>query len=124
MFGVGVALCGDDELIVYMPQGTAGPTLDNLQRNGRIAVGLGNVSNYKSYQVKGQFLGVTDVPAEDEPAIKEQRKAAIDVIGQYFGPAGAALWNSVPMSPLLAVTFRVESVFDQTPGIGAGAKVS
>jgi hypothetical protein len=125
MNAVGIAFGkGDDELVVFMPKGLAGPTLDNLRSNGRIAVGLGNVATYKSYQVKGQFVGIADGPPEDEPALIERRNATIAIIEQYFGPAGAAVWRAIPMSPLLAVTFHVETVFDQTPGIGAGAKVS
>ncbi len=111
----------NDVIIIIVPDVDSESTFENLAHNGVIAVSFGDGISHETYQFKGQCL---DVGPSDEHqrAIEDvyTRKmiahyGAIGVPDEYFG--GYALY------PSTAIRFRVEQVFVQTPGPGAGRKL-
>jgi hypothetical protein len=96
-------------------------TLGDLADNGRIAVTLSRPATYRSLQVKGGAALVEEMTTEDgERAVRHREAFAAEVAD--FGLSRAVLERMVA-GPLVAVTFEVAELYDQTPGPGAGARL-
>ena len=108
---------------VFVPECRAGQTLRNLEDNGRIAVAFGLVS-HESYQLKGIYM--TSRPTTDGEARRQEayRVAVVNEMRRVFPDAIARpIIEGVPYWPGIAITFRVEAVYLQTPGPGAGTRM-
>ncbi len=98
--------------------------LGNLQDNGRVALVAGEVPSHETYQFKGSY--VASKPSEETDLAWQ--KMYIDKLVSHLQslgfPAAAMVRSFFPSNPYVAITFRVEEVFVQTPGPGAGDKMS
>ena len=118
------AVTVDDDLehvTVYVPVVIAPPLLDDLRANGQVAVVLARPADERSCQVKGVFVDSWTPSAEEQAIIArqwEQCLRALEVVG--YPRAAPANWS---MMPCVAVRFRAEALFSQTPGPGAGARL-
>jgi hypothetical protein len=118
------AVTVDDDLehvTVYVPTVAATPLLDDLRANGQVAVVLARPIDERSCQVKGVFVDSWTPSAEEESVVGrqwEQCVRALEAIG--YPRATLAGWL---MTPCVAVRFRAEALFSQTPGPGAGARL-
>jgi hypothetical protein len=98
----------------------AGPTVRDLEDNGRIAFAVVDFS-FKAYQMKGRFVAAREARPDEEKLqdeyVERASKATIAIgIPDTF-------WPVVVCHPAMAITFAVEEIFDQTPGPGAGTPV-
>jgi hypothetical protein len=109
---------GGAELTVFLADATGADTLANVRDNGRIAVCFSRV-DHRSIQVKGTVLSVR----EAAPAEREIVERYNDLLTASWGQVGipARLLRRWQRWPCHAVRLRIESVFVQTPGPGAGA---
>ena len=109
---------GGSELTVWIAASTAELTLANVRDNARLAVCFAAI-DHRSFQFKGRAIDVRDAHP-DERAIVERYRAAIAL---HWGQVGMPprLTHRMIVWPAHALTLRVESVFQQTPGPGAGA---
>ncbi len=91
---------------------------DNLRENGRIAVCFSRPSDHRSFQLKGRVLETRPCTEADRPHLDRYARLA----GQTFTAIGipARVLRRLAVLPCRAVRFRVEAVFVQTPGPGAG----
>src|SRR5262245_51679181 len=121
------ALVHDDRptVTVLVPAARSERVLRDLTENGRIAVGVALVS-HEAYQLKGTY--VSSRPTDDtERACQEARRAALlaSALEAGFPPTIARpLTMGLAYTPGVAITFRAEEVFLQTPGPGAGTRLS
>jgi len=109
------------ELTVFLPEVTSEAALANLRENGRIAVCLARV-DHRSVQIKGQVVAIQAASTEDRDRIQRHRRALAEALGIVGIPPRITLRTA--HWPAHAVRLRVESVFDQTPGPGAGNALS
>lgn len=118
--GMGVRVGpGGTSLTVFLPAATAERTVANLRDNGRIAVCFSRPEDHRTIQVKGRTVAVRDADAAERPLVDRYRA----------GLTKSLLFVGVPLQvslraahwPCRAVDIRVEQVFEQTPGPGAGA---
>ena len=108
---------------VFLGARRAAQTLENLADNGRIAVACGLVS-HESYQLKGTYLGSRPTTDDDVRRQEAYRTAVMEALRQMFPESIARpLIDGVPYRPGVAITFRAEQVFLQTPGPGAGTRM-
>jgi hypothetical protein len=107
------------ELTVYVPVATAERCIVNLRHNGRAAVGFARASDHRSLQIKGRMRTIRDAAEEERERILRYRSS----LAEAWGVIGVPPQLTLRMAhwPCHAVTIRVESAFDQTPGPGAGA---
>lgn len=110
---------GGAELTVFLPAATSARTLANLHDNGRIAVCFSRPMDHRSLQVKGRLVALSEGDAAERAAI-ERYVQALAACWQEIGvppavPRRLARW------PAHAARLRIEEVFVQTPGPGAGA---
>ena len=107
-------------LTVYVPSAQAGRTLENLRHDPRIACFLGRVIDFCSVQIKGEVVAIRASNEEEREFQARHMRAFIDAVASIGGPAEFlarhAFW------PSHAVEVRVEELFVQTPGPGAGRR--
>jgi len=110
---------GRRELSVFVPLATGAVTAANLADNQRIAVCFTRIEDHRSIQFKGRAVAVA-LASEDDRAVIERHRGEwtrnLAVIGM---PPRLSLRQC--SWPSHAIRVRVESVFVQTLGPGAGA---
>jgi hypothetical protein len=125
-FVIGAVVNQDRETIrCFVPQSRARRIIGNLENNGRIALTAGHPS-HECYQLKGRYVSARPVEAQ-EVAIQEiYRTKLLAVMLQYGYPEQIAkpLILGFQYQPAVAITFRVEEIFLQTPGPEAGKKIA
>ena len=110
---------GGEEATVFLPAASAATARANLEENGRIAVCVSRAVDHRSVQLKGRVVAIA---AGDDAA-----RALVDRYRSELARnlAVIGLPPRVTMRlvnwPVHAVRFRVESIFGQSPGPGAGA---
>jgi hypothetical protein len=121
-FPLGVVVGDDRETVTFfVNEWRAKRILGDLENNGRVAFAAGLLS-HEAYQLKGTYRPATD----DEIAFQESHRATLCTqLSQWFPKEVAeGLFLGLACRPSVAITFRVEEVFLQTPGPGAGTKMA
>ena len=121
-WAIGAVVPADRETVTFfVPKGRSARILGDLQDNGRVALGIAFVS-HEAYQLKGTYL--SSRPAGDEEvALQETYRTKLFAAARQAGfPDDIArpLTLGFAYRPGVAITFRVEEIFVQTPGPGAG----
>ncbi len=102
----------------FLPTIEAGRTFDNLSHDRRIAVGFTHLLDYRSVQLKGEVLSIRPTTA-GERELQAHHKREFTTDAALAGVA-RALNAQVSYWPSTAVEFRIDEIFMQTPGRGAG----
>ena len=110
---------------VLIPTARVGRILPNLQSNGRVALGVAQAS-HEAYQLKGTYLATRPTDAQDRARQEAYRKMLYaDALRAGFPEEIARpLTLGFAYTPSIAITFRAEEVYLQTPGPGAGTRLS
>jgi hypothetical protein len=109
------------QLTFFVPRVLAAPVIRDLEDNGRIAFQLVDAPTFHAFQLKGRLVAHRDASPDEEAlqlAYRESMAAAARSVGIPDGH-----WLYYVYNPAVAITFRVEEVFNQTPGPGAGAPI-
>jgi hypothetical protein len=112
-------------LTVLLPDLFADRVLDAMRNNGQMAVTVEEFPLHETYQLKGRYLTHRPIqPDEVEIAnrMRETYATGIRAIVADEGPINQ-LRASIP-DATLAIDIEVTDVFVQTPGPGAGARLS
>lgn len=125
-FAAGAVVHDDRQTVtVFIPTARSGRVLRDLTGNGRIALGV-SLASHEAYQLKGTY--VSSRPTNDaERARQEAYRAALLASALEAGyPEAIArpMTQGIAYTPGVAITFRAEEVFLQTPGPGAGTLLS
>ncbi len=125
-FPLGVVVGDDRETVTFfVNEWRAKRILSDLENNGRVAFAAGLLS-HEAYQLKGVYL--SSRPAtDDEIAFQEAHRAKLCASSFHTGfrrSWSRASFSALACRPSVAITFRVEEVFLQTPGPGAGTKMT
>jgi Pyridoxamine 5'-phosphate oxidase len=114
--GWGPTISGDGYVVVCLT-GCAGSVMrSNLAAKGRIAVTAAHPVTYSSAQVKGAVDVVRD-PTDDELDRVEAHRARFAGVCVELGLSDA---ECLMLGDLVAVGFRADEAYDQTPGGRAG----
>ena len=123
---VGATVHDDRETVtVFVPTARSERLLRDLTGNGRIAVGIA-LASHESYQLKGTYVS-SHPTDETERARQEAHRAALlesALEAGYPDAIARPLTMGLAIVPSVAITFRAEQVFLQTPGPGAGTLLS
>jgi hypothetical protein len=120
------ALVDDDRRTVtfFVPESRAARLLRDLQDNGRVAFSFGWVS-HEAYQLKGTYVSSRPATAADRAHQEAYRASLLAAARQVYPEEIARPFAlGAAYQPGVAVTFRVEAVFLQTPGPGAGTRLA
>ena len=119
------ALVGENRRTVtfFVPESRSGRLLSDLQDNGRVAFSFG-LASHEAYQLKGTYLSSRPTTAADI-ALQEAYRAKLFAAFRNVYPEEMARPYAlgVAYQPGVAVTFRVDEVYVQTPGRGAGTRM-
>jgi hypothetical protein len=120
--GIGARVeAGGAELTVFLADAISGPTLANLRENGRIAVGFSRAADHRTFQVKGSVVALGPATVRDRADVERYRCTWSSLLGEVGMPSRITL--RMAYWPAHAVRLRVEAVYVQTPGPGAGARL-
>lgn len=120
---VGLIVSDDRKNITfYVHESFSKDLLKNLNENGRIALLAGTHPSHETYQFKGSFVSSRDTNDNDIEVQENFRKLVVAHFSQFGVPEN--FFINMPSSPGLAITFEVQDIFDQTPGPGAGKKIT
>jgi general stress protein 26 len=110
---------GGRELTVWFPAANGRRTVENLRATRRIAVCFSAFEKHRSMQLKGEVLDVREGTDADRAFVEQYRTR----LAAEWGILGIAprIVLRLHVWPCFAARFRVERVFVQTPGPGAGA---
>ena len=105
-------------VVVFVHAVAAPALLRDLAENPRLALTFARPADHRTAQVKGTFLGSRPATADDRAEVERQTEGFLRSL-EGIGIARAAMggWNPWPAT---ALRFRVEEIFEQTPGPGAG----
>ena len=120
------AFAHDDRRTVtfFVSERRATRLLSDLRDNGRIAFDFGWMS-HEAYQLKGTYLSSRPTTDEDRARQDAYRKTLVASLRQVFPEEIARpLALGYAYVPGVAVTFRLDEVFLQTPGPGAGSRLA
>jgi hypothetical protein len=107
---------------VFLPAAGAEVTLSNLRDNGQIALTFSRGFDHRSLQVKGHILSIAETDERQQRL--QDRYFGLFSEGLVFIGHRQKLLRRVRYYPSFAVSFRIASMFDQTPGPGAGRLAS
>ena len=109
-------------LTAFVPEPAAAPILENLRSHPLVALAFQRPTDDHACQVKGTFVSARAATDDERPIVDGQLARLGEKFGQLTVPwdvvAGWSTW------PAVAVTVRIDAVFDQTPGPGAGARLA
>jgi len=106
------------ELIVFLPDATAGPNLADLRESSRVAVTFCLPRDHRSFQIKGELLSLAPADPRDHPFLDAYVRAFSSEL--MFVGVPPRVVQRMATWPCHAARLRVEAVFEQTPGPGAG----
>ncbi|MCB1052204.1 MAG: hypothetical protein H6510_05225 [Acidobacteria bacterium] len=98
--------------------------LQCLRENGTIAAVFCRPLNHQTYQLKGKVQAIRPLADSDRAAIDAYLTSWVEELAELgFGEDYARAIQPPVSDPTWAVTFRIEAVFDQTPGPKAGTAI-
>ena len=109
-------------LVAYVPTVAAAVVLPDLRANGQVAIVSARPPDERGCQVKGVFVDAWDATDADRDIVAlqwERFRGRLEMIGL---PRAAT--DSWVIWPCTAIQVRVQALFDQTPGPGAGARLT
>jgi len=116
-FGARIS-AASDELTTFVPDVEIDCTRINLAHNGIVAYTVVAPLSHESYQFKGKLVSLRPT-TEEEQAVQDILISKL--VSQL--PFPPDLFGGFITQPSTALTFRVEQVFVQTPGPGAGRQL-
>jgi hypothetical protein len=116
------AFVGQDRqtLTIYLNKELGGQSLANLKDNGSLAVTVSRPYDHRSLQLKGQVLSLRDGTEEDRA--KQERWLTGFVEHLYIVGLPRSIIRQIKVFPSIAVTMRIDDMFEQSPGPGAGRR--
>ena len=109
-------------IVVFVPAVSAGTVLQDLRCNGQVAVVMTRPPDDRGCQAKGLFVEAREAIDGEHAFVVaqwERFRDRLEMVGlPRVATDGWVVW------PAVAVRFRVNALFDQTPGPGAGAPIA
>lgn len=106
----------------FVPEQFTEGLVASLQDNARIAVTIEEFPSHETYQFKGHYLAHR-APAAEDLAIHEQcRERFVRSLRTVMNLPDSVL-RAFILRPHIVVSFRVDEIYLQTPGPGAGSRI-
>jgi hypothetical protein len=125
-FVIGAVVHPDHETVTFfVPESRSKRILSDLKNNGRVALDFG-LPTHEAYQLKGTYISSRPTDAKDWAVQEAYRSKVLSALLQAGYPEQIAkpFVLGFAHQPGIAITFRAEEIFLQTPGPEAGKKIS
>jgi predicted pyridoxine 5'-phosphate oxidase superfamily flavin-nucleotide-binding protein len=103
---------------VFLADAIAGPTLANLRINPRVGIQISNPPDHRTLQLKGALHAIRAAEPADHAYIRRFIEELAESVSTFGMPAERVV--RMTSWPACAIDVRVEEIFLQTPGPGAG----
>ena len=116
----------DDErkkMTIFLPEVVGEVAIENLKENPKIAYNIADMANFQTRQYKGTVTEIRTATNEEFEIANEMCENGLVPVGEFYGEEQANAWNNYIKTPLFAITFEVEEIYNQTPGKFAGARL-
>lgn len=107
---------------VYLPEVTSRNTVTDVTANPRVAVLVSQPLDHRSFQMKGRVTRVGPAP-DDAQAFVEDYLAGFARVLEVVGMPYEVVTN-LSHWPSVALEFSLDELYLQTPGPGAGARLT
>ena len=107
---------------VFIPEKGSTKQISNLTDNKQTSLFINHVISYVSFQLKGEYLSHHIANANEEDLIDKYIANFYEYLSKHGYPR--EIVDQFAIKPAVAITFKVTEVFTQTPGPGAGTKIS
>ena len=124
-FAIGAVVHADHEAITFfVPEGRSERILSNLRSNGKVALAVG-LPTHEAYQLKGSYISSRPTDTKDRTVqeIYRSKLLAAALQAGYPEQVMQPFVLGFVYQPAVAITFRVEDIFLQTPGPEAGKRI-
>ena len=121
-----IAVSEGENIAFYLPQRGSGKLLDSYSENKRVALVVCDITNFETYQFKGEFISARACGEEEYASINTYVAQIEEAIIQIGYPEDfVRKWVAdIGYESSVLVAFRVEEVFHQTPGPGTGNAIN
>jgi hypothetical protein len=113
---------GGTHVVAFVPDTSARHVLPDLESNGQAALVFARPPDERACQLKGTFAGVRAATADERGMVQAQWDRWLERLAT-IGVARPA-FDHWPAWPCVAIRVRVNAIFNQTPGPGAGARLA
>ena len=96
--------------------------IPSLEDNGLFALTVCEVPSHETYQFKGDFVSTRSYSESDGAVFERCRANFVDRGTKLFGFSEDAC-RAATAEPSLAISFKVQEIYLQTPGPGAGRRL-
>lgn len=109
------------ELTFYVHQTAFEKMHTSLMENGQLALAFARPTDYLAIQVKGRYISHKKTDARDDLVIERYLMMFAEIVEKLGGKGEP--YRVLPVKPAIAVTMKIEAVFQQTPGKSTGARI-
>ena len=109
-------------VVAFVPVVAGGPIMRDLRANGQVALVCARPPDERGCQVKGVFIEAREARDDERPMVIDQWERFRDKLAMIGLPRVTT--DARVTWPCLAIRLRVQALFDQTPGPGAGARLT
>jgi len=111
-----------DTFTCFVPVKFTKKAFGDLKENPLLALIGVELHTYEGYQYKGPYISQRDCTAEEVDLQSKYMKDFTDILDS-FGYSGSGFFNAYFHAPFVAISFRAEQVFDQSPKNGTGGEI-
>ena len=113
---------GGNHMLVFVADVAVARLLDDIRKNGQLAVDFGRPEDDRACQVKGSVVEIRTAHPHERDVVLRQWQGFLDQLEKIGIPRqmakGWAHW------PATAIRIKVMAVFEQTPGPLAGTAIA
>ena len=121
--GYGMRVSEDHARVtVFVTRQQSAAVLRDVEQTGRISVNATRITDYESYQLKGNNAQIIEPDRQDKQHVDQYIKG----LGSEMAKVGITppqienILKSHGYQPLVGIRFTLQEVYNQTPGPGAG----
>jgi len=119
---LGAEVMENDIVKFFVAKLTSDQTIKNIDDNKLVSITLASALSYECYQFKGKCVHYEDSDNEDQGRVEKYMKDFNECMVKIGVRDG--LVYKWPTKPCMTIEMKVEEIFDQTPKIGAGNKIT
>jgi hypothetical protein len=118
------AKVGEEMIEVYIPEIMSKSPLAHIEENNKIAVVVGDVTNFNARQFKGSVESITPATAAQVESVKSEIQKLVPVLSGFFGPGAGEGWSRYNVEPSVCLKVKIQDTYEQTPRPGTGGRIN